>query len=78
MNIVIIDGTVSSRVFIDQNGNRSIDFEIKNQDGHHQVISRDKDIIRNKDSISGRVKIFGKLQNLGDDGKIIAERIELL
>jgi hypothetical protein len=79
-NYVRITGRVTIKPIFSPgiNKNGSIDFEIGNREGHHQVISEEKEIIQNMHHINLRdnVRVYGSLSSRTGDCFIVAKRIE--
>ena len=77
-NKIIITGKVTLKpIFspgVTKNG--SIDFELSNKYGKHQVVSDNVDIVSNMDLIKGKVRVIGSLNSRAMDTIIQAERIE--
>lgn len=74
---MILDGKITSGPFFMPYPS-SIDFELKAGSGTHQVVSVDADIVNNRDSLKGRVRVYGKLTGKDGDSVILAQRVEFL
>ena len=76
-NLLIMTGNVTIKPIWAPGYNGSIDFEIKNREGFHQVVSVEPDIIKNRQLIKGRVKVTGKVVKRKEDWLIMAQRVEM-
>lgn len=76
-NQVIMTGHITINPIWSPGNSGSIDFELKNRDGRHQIVSYEPEVVKNRKNIRGLVKVYGKLCCLKEDTIVMCHKVEL-